>query len=73
MPCVVYFPHSHLFYSRVQDGLNYLTSSSCRVYFAVNLLNVVFELLDDSKQDTVLVIGCDTLTTFIYGQVIYIS
>ncbi|XP_047975823.1 protein SEMI-ROLLED LEAF 2 isoform X1 [Salvia hispanica] len=39
------------------------------VYFAVNLLNVVFELLDDSKQDTVLVIGCDTLTTFIYGQV----
>ncbi|KAH6762491.1 hypothetical protein C2S52_019924 [Perilla frutescens var. hirtella] len=39
------------------------------VYFAVNLLNVVFELLDDSKEDTMLIIGCDTLATFIYGQV----
>ncbi|KAK6143845.1 hypothetical protein DH2020_024193 [Rehmannia glutinosa] len=38
-------------------------------YFAVNLLNVVTELLDDSKQDTILITGCDTLTTFIYCQV----
>ncbi|XP_051145117.1 protein SEMI-ROLLED LEAF 2 isoform X2 [Andrographis paniculata] len=38
-------------------------------YFSVNLLNVVAELLDDSKQDSALRIGCDTLTTFIYCQV----
>ncbi|KAG8363903.1 hypothetical protein BUALT_Bualt19G0070900 [Buddleja alternifolia] len=38
-------------------------------YFAVSLLNIVIELLDDSKQDDVLIIGCDTLTTFIYCQV----
>lgn len=38
-------------------------------YFAVSLFNVVSELLGDSKQDTVLIIGCQTLTTFIYCQV----
>ncbi|KAK4424539.1 protein SEMI-ROLLED LEAF 2 [Sesamum alatum] len=38
-------------------------------YFSFNLLNVVTELLDDSKQDALLIIGCDTLTTFIYCQV----
>ncbi|KAL6558021.1 hypothetical protein OROMI_018371 [Orobanche minor] len=38
-------------------------------YFSANLLNVVIELLDDSKQDAVLIIGCNTLTTFIYCQV----
>ncbi|XP_024967458.1 protein EFR3 homolog B [Cynara cardunculus var. scolymus] len=38
-------------------------------YFAVNLLNVSIELLDDSKRDTVQIIGCQTLTRFIYSQV----
>lgn len=38
-------------------------------YFAVNLLNVSVELLDDSKRDTVQIIGCQTLTRFIYSQV----
>ncbi|KAM7478464.1 hypothetical protein LguiA_026677 [Lonicera macranthoides] len=38
-------------------------------YFAVNLLNVVIELLDNSKQEAVQIIGCQTLTRFIYSQV----
>ncbi|KAI3496806.1 hypothetical protein L1887_39182 [Cichorium endivia] len=37
-------------------------------YFAVNLLNVSIELLDDSKRDTVQITGCQTLTRFIYSQ-----
>lgn len=47
------------------------TSLCFRAYFAVNLLNVINELLDDTKQDDVLIIGCQTLSTFIYHQVIY--
>ncbi|XP_073038450.1 protein SEMI-ROLLED LEAF 2-like isoform X1 [Primulina eburnea] len=38
-------------------------------YFAVNLLNVINELLDDAKQDDAIIIGCQTLSTFIYRQV----
>ncbi|XP_023730669.1 protein SEMI-ROLLED LEAF 2 isoform X3 [Lactuca sativa] len=38
-------------------------------YFAVNLLNVSIELLDDSKRDSVQITGCQTLTRFIYSQV----
>ncbi|XP_071697859.1 protein SEMI-ROLLED LEAF 2-like [Rutidosis leptorrhynchoides] len=38
-------------------------------YFAVNLLNISTELLDDSKRDTVQILGCQTLTKFIYSQV----
>ncbi|KAF5952160.1 hypothetical protein HYC85_010104 [Camellia sinensis] len=38
-------------------------------YFAVSLLNVVNELLDNSKKDAVQLIGCQTLTRFIYSQV----
>ncbi|KAK1434477.1 hypothetical protein QVD17_00220 [Tagetes erecta] len=38
-------------------------------YFAVNLLNVSIELLDDTKRDTVQIIGCQTLVRFIYSQV----
>lgn len=38
-------------------------------YFAVNLLNVIVELLDDYKREDVLKIGCDALTSFIYSQV----
>uniref|UniRef100_A0A803PW87 Uncharacterized protein n=1 Tax=Cannabis sativa TaxID=3483 RepID=A0A803PW87_CANSA len=37
-------------------------------YFAVSLLNVVTELLDNSKQDAVQMLGCQTLTRFIYAQ-----
>ncbi|XWS64447.1 hypothetical protein CRYUN_Cryun05aG0004500 [Craigia yunnanensis] len=37
-------------------------------YFAVNLLNVVSELLDNSKQDAMQILGCQTLTRFIYSQ-----
>ncbi|KAL3538274.1 hypothetical protein ACH5RR_001640 [Cinchona calisaya] len=46
--------------------------SICRdqmAYFAVNLLNMVVELLDESKQDAVRIIGCQMLTQFIYRQV----
>ncbi|KAK1364198.1 Armadillo-type [Heracleum sosnowskyi] len=38
-------------------------------YFAVNLLNLVIELLDISKRNVVQMIGCQTLTKFIYSQV----
>ncbi|KAK4491350.1 hypothetical protein RD792_002086 [Penstemon davidsonii] len=37
-------------------------------YFAVNLLNVVIELLDDKRNDAQ-IIGCQILTAFIYSQV----
>ncbi|EEF49964.1 conserved hypothetical protein [Ricinus communis] len=37
-------------------------------YFAVSLLNVVSELLDKPKQDALLILGCQTLTRFIYSQ-----
>ncbi|KAA3487170.1 protein EFR3-like protein B-like isoform X2 [Gossypium australe] len=37
-------------------------------YFAVNLLNVVSELLDNSKQEAAQILGCQTLTKFIYSQ-----
>ncbi|KAL1126748.1 hypothetical protein V6Z11_A13G131900 [Gossypium hirsutum] len=37
-------------------------------YFAVNLLNVVSELLDNSKQEATQILGCQTLTKFIYSQ-----
>ncbi|XVE63126.1 hypothetical protein DITRI_Ditri06bG0174900 [Diplodiscus trichospermus] len=36
--------------------------------FAVNLLNVVSELLDNSKKDAISILGCQTLTRFIYSQ-----
>nr|VDC68092.1 unnamed protein product [Brassica rapa] len=38
-------------------------------YFAMSLLNVVTELLVNSKQDTPTILGCQTLTRFIYSQV----
>lgn len=37
-------------------------------YFAVNLLNVVTELLDNSKHDALRILGCQTLARFIYSQ-----
>ncbi|XP_050381062.1 protein SEMI-ROLLED LEAF 2 [Argentina anserina] len=37
-------------------------------YFAGSVLNVVSELLDNSKQDALRIIGCQTLSRFIYTQ-----
>ncbi|RVW97824.1 Protein EFR3-like B [Vitis vinifera] len=37
-------------------------------YFAVSLLNVVSELLDKPKKDAMRILGCQTLTRFIYCQ-----
>ncbi|XP_072974756.1 protein SEMI-ROLLED LEAF 2 isoform X1 [Typha angustifolia] len=37
-------------------------------YFAVSLLNVIMELLDSKQQDAILILGCKTLTRFIYSQ-----
>ncbi|KAJ4845917.1 hypothetical protein Tsubulata_045624 [Turnera subulata] len=45
--------------------------SICReqmAYFAASLLTVVNEILDKPKQDAALVVGCQTLTRFIYSQ-----
>ncbi|KDP23388.1 hypothetical protein JCGZ_23221 [Jatropha curcas] len=38
------------------------------VYFAISLLNVVSELLDKPRQDALLILGCQTLTRFIFSQ-----
>ncbi|XP_010546763.1 PREDICTED: uncharacterized protein LOC104818746 [Tarenaya hassleriana] len=38
-------------------------------YFATSVLSVVTELLDNSKQDSTKMLGCQTLTRFIYSQV----
>lgn len=46
--------------------------SKCKeqmVYFSGSLLNVVSELLDSSKPENVQILGCQTLTRFIYSQV----
>ncbi|XP_058746423.1 protein SEMI-ROLLED LEAF 2-like [Vicia villosa] len=46
--------------------------SICKVkitYFAVDVLNVISELLDYSKNETVQTLGCQSLTRFIYCQV----
>ncbi|KAL5983534.1 hypothetical protein ACLOJK_017621 [Asimina triloba] len=37
-------------------------------YFAVNLVNVVGEVLDSKRADTIRILGCQTLTGFIYSQ-----
>ncbi|CAL2248990.1 unnamed protein product [Prunus armeniaca] len=42
-----------------------------RAYFAVSLLCVVTELLDNPKQDPLRILGCQTLTRFIYSHVIH--
>lgn len=38
-------------------------------YFAVSLLGTVSELLDNPKHDKLQIVGCQTLTRFIYSQV----
>ncbi|PIA51489.1 hypothetical protein AQUCO_01100374v1 [Aquilegia coerulea] len=37
-------------------------------YFAISLLNVVGELLDNTKQESMQILGCQTLTRFVYSQ-----
>ncbi|XP_058084129.1 protein SEMI-ROLLED LEAF 2 [Magnolia sinica] len=37
-------------------------------YFAVSLLNVILELLDNKRGDNLRILGCQTLTRFIYSQ-----
>ena len=57
--------------------LNFLTNNTCvfffplilRAYFAMSLLNVVTELLVNSKLEAPTILGCQTLTRFIYSQV----
>lgn len=39
-----------------------------RAYFALSLLNVISELLDEGKQDNLHILGCQTLAKFIYNQ-----
>ncbi|MED6134455.1 hypothetical protein PIB30_037252 [Stylosanthes scabra] len=55
----------------VAEAFNKLLSH-CKVqiaYFAVDVLNVVSELLGYSKHDAIQILGCQTLTSFIYSQV----
>lgn len=40
-----------------------------RAYFALSLLNVISELLEEGKQDNLHILGCQTLTKFVYNQV----
>ncbi|XP_028791403.1 uncharacterized protein LOC114747268 [Neltuma alba] len=54
----------------VTEAFNKLLSM-CKVqiaYFAVNVLNVISELLGSSKHDDIRTLGCQILTTFIYSQ-----
>ncbi|XP_038980454.1 protein SEMI-ROLLED LEAF 2-like isoform X1 [Phoenix dactylifera] len=37
-------------------------------YFAISLLNVIIELLDNKQRDSVQILGCQTLTKFICSQ-----
>ncbi|XP_019453144.1 PREDICTED: uncharacterized protein LOC109354839 isoform X2 [Lupinus angustifolius] len=55
----------------VTESFNKLLSICKRqiAYFAVDVLNVIWELLCYSKDDSVRMLGCQTLTQFIYCQV----
>ncbi|WCJ43055.1 Protein SEMI-ROLLED LEAF 2 [Euphorbia peplus] len=58
------------FISIVTETYNKLLSmcKEQKAYFAISLLNVVTELLDKPKQDALIILGCQTLTGFIYSQ-----
>ncbi|XP_063937421.1 protein SEMI-ROLLED LEAF 2 isoform X2 [Daucus carota subsp. sativus] len=62
----------HIKYVKIVSEVYNKLLSICKeqmAYFAVNLLNLVIELLDNSKRNMVQMIGCQTLTRFIYSQV----
>ncbi|XVF31468.1 hypothetical protein REPUB_Repub16aG0148600 [Reevesia pubescens] len=69
--CYKELRHEHIkFINIVTEAYNKLLCM-CKeqmAYFAVNLLNVVSELLENSKQDAMRILGCQTLTSFIYSQ-----
>ncbi|GLT96388.1 hypothetical protein SLE2022_140120 [Rubroshorea leprosula] len=69
--CYKELRYGHIkFVNIVTDAYNKLLCM-CKeqmVYFAVSLLNVVSELLDNSKEDSMWMLGCQTLTQFIYSQ-----
>ncbi|GLT88420.1 hypothetical protein SLE2022_064470 [Rubroshorea leprosula] len=69
--CYKELRHGHIkFVNIVTEAYNKLLCM-CKeqmVYFAVSLLNVVSELLDNSKQDSLRILGCQTFTQFIYSQ-----
>lgn len=58
------------FITIIMDTYNKLLCM-CRqqmAYFAVSLLNVIIELLGNTQQDAICILGCQTLTRFIYSQ-----
>ncbi|CAB4267432.1 unnamed protein product [Prunus armeniaca] len=57
-----------LLLSFAEAGANVLRLKGGGAYFAVSLLCVVTELLDNPKQDPLRILGCQTLTRFIYSQ-----
>lgn len=69
--CYKELRHGHIKLVNVVTDTYKKLLSVCKeqmVYFAGNLLNVASELLDDSKQDSLQILGCQTLTQFIYNQ-----
>ncbi|XP_022965555.1 uncharacterized protein LOC111465423 [Cucurbita maxima] len=54
----------------IADTYNKLLSlcKNQMAYFAGSLLKVIAELLDNSKHDDLLILGCQTLTNFIHNQ-----
>lgn len=45
----------------------------CSAYFAVSLMGTISELLDNAKHDKLQIVGCQTLTRFIYSQVYHMT
>ncbi|XP_022743108.1 protein EFR3 homolog B-like isoform X1 [Durio zibethinus] len=69
--CYKELRHEHIKYINVVTEAYNKLLCMCKeqmAYFAVNLLNVVIELLDNSKQDAMRILGCQTFTRFIYSQ-----
>ncbi|XP_007031156.2 PREDICTED: protein EFR3 homolog B [Theobroma cacao] len=69
--CYKELRHEHIKFINIVTEAYHKLLCMCKeqmAYFAVNLLNVVGELLDNSKQDAMRILGCQTLTKFIYSQ-----
>lgn len=47
----------------------HISLACCRAYFALDVLNVISELLGYSKDETIQTLGCQSLTRFIFCQV----